>query len=233
MTGTPSESPETRVARNRLVPALALALLLLFAGCASMSVDSTVAADGTIETYSIEVNTSTTVYGLLTESAKDDGYDSLEESFLSDVNRSSYENVTYDEEIDGDSATISLTLTGFDPSASDSVNVTESDGKLVYEDTTFVNESAQVTDDQESYMSGLTLTYSLTMPGEITDSNADEVDGDTAEWTATGTDAMTDTRVYAESEKPSGIVDSVPGFGVTAGVVALVAGLGVLALRRR
>lgn len=198
-----------------------------------MSVDSTVAADGTIDTYSIELNTSTMVYGMLSESAKDDGYDSLKESFLSDVNRSSYESVTYDEEINGDRATVTFTLKGFDPSASDSIDVTETDGKLVYEDTTFHNASAEVTDDQESYTSGLTLTYSLTMPGEITDSNADEVDGNTAEWTETGADAMTGTRVYAESEKPSGVLGSVPGFGTAAALLALVIALGGFARRYR
>lgn len=198
-----------------------------------MSVDSTVAADGTIDTYQLELNTSTMVYGMLDENAKQEGYDSLKGSFLSDVNQSAFENATYDEEINGDRATITLTLTGFDPSASSSINVTESDGKLVYEDTTFLNESANVTEQQESYMSGLTLTYSLTMPGEITDSNADEVDGKTAEWTETGPDAMTGTRIYAKSDKPEGFMQSTPGFGTTTTLVAVVVALGALAAFRR
>jgi hypothetical protein len=73
------------------------------------------------------------------------------------------------------------------------------------------------------------VDYYLEMPGEITDSNADEVDGNTAEWHATGPDAYTNTRIYAESDKPTML--SAPGFGAIPAVLALL--LGAFYFRRR
>lgn len=210
-----------------------LIALLLLAGCAQIAVHSTVAADATIEEYRMEITTSRTVYGLIEQSAQEEGFDSVEESLLRDLDLDEVgaESVEYDEEFDGDEVTMIVTMTGVDPAEFDNVSVTEEDGRLVYEDRTFAAASQMEDVPDESDVSdtvaaGLAVDYYLTMPGEIVDSNADEVDGNTAEWHATGTDAFTDTRIYAESELPT--TAPVPGFGH--GVAVLAIGLLVAAL---
>lgn len=220
------------MSRRGLAVAAVVATLLL-AGCASLTVHSEVNADGTIDRYRMQINTSATVYSLLNEQAKEDGYESLRESILSDVNRSNVGDVRYDEEFDGDDVTVTVEFTDVEPASDSRVSITRSDGRLVYEDTTFVNESAQPTDEQ-GFLSGLSVHYYLTMPGEITDSNADEVDGATAEWHETGPDAFTDNRVYAESEVADGPLGvGLPGFGARTALVALLALLAGIALRDR
>lgn len=209
---------------RRLALLVALCGLLALSGCAQLAVHSTVTADGTIEEYRMEINTSRTVYGLLESSAQENGYDSVRASFLADLNESRAEQVSYDEAFDGDRVRMTITITDYDPTANDNISVTRTDGKLVYEDRTFYNESWEPSDAEsgglgESVLAGLAVDYYLTMPGEITDSNADEVDGKTAEWHATGADAFQSTRVYAESDVPTGA--SLPGFGVVAAVFGL------------
>lgn len=215
---------------SRIAPLVALAFLVLLAGCATMSVSSAVGADGTIETYQLQINTSTTVYGFLSEGVKEDGYDSLRESFLSEVDEERYESVDYDEEFDGDEVSITITFEGFEPGPDDPMNVTVTDDRIVYEDRVFVNQSANTSGEMNSaFTSGLTVHYYLEMPGEIVDSNANEVDGNTAEWHETGPDAFTHNRIYAESERPTSIPGvGQPGLGIGAALLALFVGLVVL-----
>ncbi len=210
-----------------------LVALVLLAGCAQLSVHSTVGGDGTIEEYRVQINTSRTVYGFIEQSATEDGYDSVRASFLDGIDESRAESVEYDESFDGDRVTVTITLLEYDPDDGSGISVTETDGTIVYEDRSFVNESAQQSMVDEGNLSGavtagLAVDYYLTMPGEIVDSNADEVDGNTAEWHATGPDAFVDNRIYAESEPPT--APGQPGFGVG---VALAAVAGGALLRRR
>lgn len=213
---------------RRLLGIGALLVLVGLAGCAQISTSVTVAEDGVLEEYEVTINTSTTVYGLLSEQAKEDGYDNLRDQLTSDINESRYDELEYDEEINGDDATIYLRLEEFEPGSGSSISITRSDGQLVYEDTTWLNESAEES-EYEELMSGMVLEYRLTMPGEITDSNADEVNSNTATWTATGADAYTNTRIYAESDVPSGLLGTDFGAGAVAiGVGGLVVGAGLV-----
>lgn len=209
-----------------------LGVLLATAGCATISVNSTVAADGTIEEYRIQVNTSTQVYAFMNEGAKDEGYNSLRDQMTSDINESAVENITYDENIEGDSAEIMLKMEGIDTDSMPGINITESDGEMTYHDRIFVNESADPS-DSGSFADSLTVVYKLTMPGEITDSNADEVNGNTAEWHSTGSDAMTNTPVRATSDVPITSAFGIPGFGPLAllGALAIIT-IGVVMLRQ-
>lgn len=147
-------------------------------------------------------------------------------SFLDGFDESRAESVEYDESFDGDRVTMTITLTGYDPGEDTDISINESDGTLVYEDRSFVNESAQLSMEGQGNVTsavtaGLSVDYYLTMPGEIVDSNADEVDGNRAEWHETGADAFVDNRIYAESETPT--VPGQPGFGVGAAIAALLA----------
>lgn len=195
--------------KNALL-SLSVVLLLLLAGCAQVSVNSTVTADQRIEEYRMDIETSRMVYGLLKDAAEEEGHDSIGDSLLSDIDRSRVGEVTYDEEFDGDSVTMMITMTDFSPSASGNISVTKEDGFIIYEDLTFIEEGTQ-SDVEYNITSGLAVDYTLTMPGKIVESNADSVDGNTAEWHATGSDAFSDTRIYAKSEISSGLLGDLVG----------------------
>ena len=196
--------------------------LVLLSGCASLSIHSTVEADGTIEEYRIQINTTSTVYGFMDQQAEEDGYDSLRESFTSQINESRVGNISYDEEFNGDEVTITITAHEFRPGPNSSLSISRDDGTLRYEDLTWVNETVQTgpsSNMTERVMSGFVIHYYLEMPGEITDTNAHEVDGNTAEWHESGSDALYDNRIYAKSEVPTSAFG--PGFGVVAAMLAL------------
>ncbi|WP_410765446.1 PGF-CTERM sorting domain-containing protein [Haloferax sp. DFSO60] len=209
-----------------------LALLLLLAGCAQVTVHSTVNGDGSIAEQTYQINMTRTAYGYLEEAAEEEGYESVEDSILSDLNETEREQIEYSEEYNGDTVTMTLTRTDFIPTADDGISVTTEDGELVYEDMNFVDEAAAAeteTDFSQSITSGMSVDYYLTMPGEITDSNADVVDGNTAEWHESGSEAFNDNRIYARSEKPT--FSMAPGFGPVSALVALLA-VALVVLRR-
>lgn len=172
----------------------------------------------------MQINTSRTVYGILEQSTEDESYDSLRDSFLSDINESRAEDVEYEEDFRGDEVTITITATDFMSGSDSSISITEEDGALIYEDDTFLNETAEQqpgdsSEISQSITAGLAVDYYLTMPGEIVESNADTVEGNTAEWHESGEDAFIDDRIYARSELPTGV--SLPGFGVLGVLSAL------------
>ncbi|WP_396610576.1 PGF-CTERM sorting domain-containing protein [Haloferax sp. S1W] len=219
---------------HRKTAALAgLALLLVLAGCAQVTVHSEVKATGEVAELTYQINMSRTTYGYLEESAEAEGYDSVKESMLADFNESEREDIEVTEEFNGDQVTLTMTREDFVPDGNSSINVTTADGKLTYEDTTFVNETAASIDDSDDFSDslsgGFTVDYYLTMPGEITNSNADTVDGNTAEWHESGSEAFTDNRIYAVSKKPT--IGSVPGFEAVGAVIALLVATLLLARR--
>lgn len=198
------------------------ALILILAGCAQVTVHSTVNADGTISELQYQANMSRTAYGYLETSAQEDGYDSVKDQFMSNLNESERENAEFTTEYNGDQVTITMRRTDVTPGDGAALNITTQDGKLVYRDQTFVNESASEEPGSgmgSAITSGLAVDYYLEMPGEITDSNADTVDGNTAEWHSSGSNAFTHTPIYAVSKKPT--FAGMPGFGPLAAVVGL------------
>ncbi|EJN60851.1 hypothetical protein [Halogranum rubrum] len=219
---------------NRLPAAAILALLVLLSGCATMTVESDVATDGTIDRYELNLNTSTTVYGLLNQGAEDEGYDSLAEQLRANVNASNAENVSVSQSLDGDQATVTLVVTGWTPVDAERLNVTRVDGRVVYEDTTFYD--ADVAPGGGVDAADFELRYVVNMPGDVQRAEgASSVNGSTAVYEASGRDAFTSTRVYVESDAPTGVLT--PGFGVVPAVVAVllvvVSVAGVAVARRR
>lgn len=215
---------------RREIAVLGVLGLLLLSGCAQIAVHSTVDGDGTIAEYRMDINTSRTVYGFLEQSAQSEGYDNVSAAILSDVNESQREQFTYEEAFHGDSVTMTFTATDFVPPENGSISVTRTDGRLVYDDTTFYNETASEVGSSNlsnAMYSGLAVDYYLTMPGTIRDSNADSVDGNTAEWHVTGANAFNDLHVHAESDAPTAF--GVPGFGVL-GAIAAIFGAALVAL---
>jgi PGF-CTERM protein len=213
--------------RRRLIAGLALGAMLLLSGCATVSVHSDVAGDGTISEYRLDVNTTTTVYDLLNDRAEDAGYDDFSAQLREVVNESNAESVTVDESIDGEQVQFTLIATGYEPVSNGNLNVTTEDGTLVYSDTTFYNAS-QSSDFDSGLAGDLEMRYTVEMPNQVeTARGADSVNGTQATYTASGPDAFSETQVYVTSET-SGV--AAPGFGVA---VALVAVLSAALLLRR
>lgn len=217
---------------RRTLAVLGLVGLVVLSGCAQISIHSTVTAEGTISEYKMQINTSRTVYGFLEQSAEDEGYDSVKESILSDLNESQREKFTYEEDIDGSDVSITIKAEDFNPPSDSNISISKQDDKLVYEDSTFLEETGSgedMSEDTEAMLSGLAVDYYLTMPGEITETNADSVDGNTAEWHETGSDAFSSLEVKAESEVPSGI--GVPGMGAISAIGAIIVVAIILSIR--
>lgn len=208
-----------------------LGLVIGLAGCASISVNTTVATDGTISEYQMQANMSTEAYGLLDGQAKDEGYDGFEDLVRSELNTSAVKNLTYNVNIDGDDVSMLIRLEGINATKTNSFNVTRANDNLTFRDTVWYNSSRDISDDN-MFLSRITLTYHLTMPGEIVASNADEVDGNTATWRATGQEALYRTEIRATSRAEQNAFG--PGFGLLPTIVALtILGMGGWVWRRR
>jgi len=206
---------------RRFLAVIGVILLVGLSGCATIEVTAEVEDANTIDRYEMNISTSNTVYGLLNSQAQEEGYESFRDQITGerDIDSDDFE---YNEEIDGNDVRINIVIDDLNVSNSSAISIEEADGRLRYSDATFLNESAEPPgEDAEEFLSGLTLEYTLEMPGEITNATTDDVEGDTATWTETGSSAWTDTRIEATSE--SGSVFSTPGFGVPAATIALLA----------
>lgn len=171
-----------------------LAFLIIFciavAGCASISIYAKVNSDTSISNYKVEIGTTSMMYGLLSSSLK------------SNFDSSSY---TYDEKWTGDKVTIILTAKSNNIQPLDPANwtVQKVDNRIIYDDRRLAK-SFNVDDKNEysaSMMKTVSVNYYLEMPGKITTSNANTVDGNKAEWHLQG-DSISKTPIHAESELP-------------------------------
>ena len=208
---------------HRILPALGLAALVVLSGCVTATVDSTVAADGTVSEYDLTLEMSPSVYDGLQSQAQGEGYDSVEGYLLADVNVSRMDNYTYEQELEGENVTLSMTFTDWTPGPDSDVSTNVSDGNVTYEDRTFVtaNENTDV-----AFGDGVAVEYRLTMPADITSSNADIVQNDTASWEYAADEPVEDP-IRATSPAPSSAFG--PGMGIPVAVVALL-GAALLAL---
>ncbi|MFB6224079.1 MAG: PGF-CTERM sorting domain-containing protein [Haloarcula sp.] len=202
---------------KQYVPAIGLAVLVVLSGCMAATVDATVAADGTVSEYDLTLEMSPTVYDGLQSQAQQEGYDSVESYLLADVNVSRMENYTYEQGLTGENVTLSLTFTDWSPGPESDVSTTVSDGNVTYEDRTFLTADE---DADATLGDGVAVEYSLTMPADITSSNADLVRNDTAVWEYAA-DEPVEEPIRATSPAPSSTFG--PGMGIPVAVVALLA----------
>lgn len=208
-----------------------LGLLLLLGGCVQASVHSTVNGNGEITDYQMDINMSRQAYGYFESSVQQEGYNSTRDYFQAQLEGEATSGVEVSQEYHGDTVSTHISIDRIDPDKSPAFNVTIEDGKIIYRDRTFVNQSAQASGGMGS-MSGMAVDYYLTMPGEITNSNADVVDGNTAEWHSTGSGALTQTPIQATAKRP--LLARVPGglFGVLGALGLLVVGAVVVGVYR-
>ena len=214
--------------RSRTIAvAIAVVSLLALSGCATISVTSEVEDADTLSTYDVWINTTNTGYGLMNEAAKEDGYENFSDSVVSQIGvpESKVESSTT---IGSNQTRIHITATDVNVSNMTAVGMKVTGGELEYRDYTFTGQDSIPT-DQRQYYQGVVVQYHLTMPGEISNSTADEVNGNEATWRETGADAFTSMNVSATSPAPT--ETSVPGFGPIVAVLALA--VSVAAAHRR
>lgn len=215
--------------KRRFLAVLGVIILIGLSGCATVSISAEVNDVNTIDEYEINISTSTTAYAYLESVAEEDGYENVEELLTEDLYGSNIsESIDYTEEIDGNEVTISVMYSELYVRETELITIEERDGELIYRDETVQDEDFDSSETQttESFV----LEYELQMPNEISESNADEVDGDTATWRRTGEDAYRGFVVEAESPEPTS--SPIPGFGVLAATVALAA-VALLGVYRR
>jgi len=215
---------------------IVLIVFSLFAGCIKIGIseDTKVDKDGNIDHAKISYTTDKAGYGLLKTQAKSAGFTTVKDLFTKNISKSLGSDIAYTETWNSDksSVTISLERFGpFTPTSDSKMSIQNIDGNLVYKDDTYYNPSAtgssstkttsglsaaQTKKLADMMLSGITLDYSVEMPGNIIDSNADTVTDNKAEWHAAGADVF-NTKIYAKSEVPL-----LPGFEALIAVVGLI-----------
>lgn len=187
--------------RRRIGLSILLVSLVVLSGCVTISVDSKVRSDGTIESYGIEMTMNQQVYNYLERTATQEGYSSVEKYLMSNMSsrESNAENIVYSESSNEGNKTISIRFEDYTPDENSGITVTKRNETMIYEDRTFVSNGSSST--QPGSSGRIPVHYTLTMPGEITNASTDNIEGDTATWNLTG---GSQTVVYAESEISSG-----------------------------
>ncbi|MFP4590882.1 MAG: hypothetical protein ACLFMX_02715 [Halobacteriales archaeon] len=215
----------------------ALLGLALLAGCLDVTHEVTVRDDGTVEEYRLEMVMDEYVYNLL--EAETEPGQSLEESIVNDTPEELPDDVgdvTADvDELDNGDYRLSIGISDFDPAETENITVEVEEDTIYYEDLSVEGGEFDQNETDDEFDLGefdpssqVSYEYILTMPGEIQDSNADEVDGDTATWDVM--ELESDETVWAESAVPDDS-SAIPGLGVAAAVLAI--GLAALGVARR
>ena len=184
--------------------------MIVLSGCVTVSVHSKVNSDGTIESYEVNMTMSEMVYGLMQRSASQQGYSSVKEYLLSDINESQAKKIEYEEKSSDGNKTVTLRFKNFNPSGNGSISIKKKDGMMIYKDRTFMG-SGNAT--RQGSSSKIQVEYKLTMPGKIKNSTADSVDGNTATWELSGSSES--RMIYAKSEISSGLgLLAIAGIGI-------------------
>lgn len=217
-----------------LVAAVTLGALPLSAAATQDGGDTreitvTVTEDATLETIDVVWKIDAQSYSALNRVATEEGYDSVAEWYAADQlvpADNGYEEYGSAADREGDVGyAIEVTFTEFDLEAFENTTLRSNDGTVTVE-------LGNITDPAEEGGFG-GATYVVEMPGEITESNADAVDGNVATWhggedspDALTVESGTDGTGTAESSS-----DTIPGFGFGAAAVAVF--VTVAALRHR
>ncbi|SIS19261.1 hypothetical protein [Natronorubrum thiooxidans] len=187
--------------KRLVITVVAVSVLVLFAGCASITASSTVDSSGTIETHKVVASMPQETFSQVSGQTEQQGYDTVCEFAKDAYNESNYEEASCDRSTEGSETTITLTLQEFTPGEDSRINVTETDGNVTYVDA--LDSSYRINDVE--------LTYTVDMPGQIHDSNADTLENNdqTAKWTVSE-DEQPPERIYVKSGTDPGILGLLP-----------------------
>ena len=196
--------------------ALIIIFCVVIAGCASISVYAKVNPDTTISNYKVSIETTSMIYGLMSGSLK------------SNFDQSLY---NYDEKWTGDKVTITVSAKN-NIQSTDPTNWTiqKIDNRIIYDDKRLSNSFKPTDDNQYSsaMMNTVSVNYYLEMPGKITSSNANTVDGNKAEWHLQGNN-IGKTPIHAESELP--FLPFLSGFEITLAFLGIMGALFIVRKR--
>lgn len=172
-----------------IVAIVVLAVLVALTGVASVTTQSSVAADGTVQTYQVRLTMENRTYTDLTDRAYRLGYDSFEAQLRAQFDPERYKRLTINESrhekfvtINHKPTIVNLTVTVMEwtPPADSPIRVTTNGRNITYVDTL---ERPDALPDEE-YTLQVRKRYTITMPGRILDTNADLVrNNTTAVWT--------------------------------------------------
>lgn len=207
----------------------AIAMPVSADGNTTVEYEITVTEDGEVESIDIAMAADEETYSQWEAGASIRGHDSFAEFLGSSLaeDEPGLNNYTAEEEDLDDGREAHVQFTDVDLSESENMSVTVDDGTVRWE-TTDVDD---VTDDDQIDE----VTYTVDMPGEVTDSNAMSVSDGTAVWKL---HEENPDELYAEataSDESDGgqsdeSGDSVPGLGVGTALAALI-GTALLARR--
>ena len=230
-----------RMKRRKLLAVGVVVSLVVLAGCLSVSVETTVTDDGTIDEMDVEMEMDGFVFGMLEEEG--DFESDIREDFDDDDAWGSFE-YSEDETDDGDML-ISFTASDGDPDQIDELDVTvdeeadeitfvDSDGFGAIEDDALEDDD---TDDEiddgfddefdfddefgfdEEFEDQIEFEYTVNMPGDIVETNGEiQDDGQSVTWTQEDDEGA--ETLEATSER-SGDSDDGFGSGFVVGTSAL------------
>lgn len=226
-----------------------LSLIILICGCLSISMYTTVQKDGNISDLKVEINTTSSVYGLIQTSAQQQGYSTVKEYMLSNVSKeygaSSGNTFDYNEEWSGENVKMTLTAKGsLKQDANSPIKIYTEGNYMIFEYIatasptptptptvspygSFFNDSS-LSNLSDTMLNSITFNFYLEMPGKIIDSNANAVKGNKAEWHLTGK-TMSGMKMYAKSEVPA----AAPGFEAILAITGIFAGYCIIASRKK
>jgi len=103
--------------------AVCLAVLVILAGCATVSVESRVGSDGTIQRYEVEAELTQQAFERLQSRVQNEGYDDVEGFIRNQSNESRYRCLNYDRSRAGSNVTIRVTVKEYDPGPDSAIRI--------------------------------------------------------------------------------------------------------------
>ena len=220
---------------QRLLLAVFVGILVLASGCVDMAFTTSVNSAGDVDKFQIQLNMTTAMYAMLDGMATQSGSLSFKDAMQHPRNATgTTQGFDVQEVWDKESGRVKVTLTARDLAALEETNylsVNRDGDYLIFRHDL----SSSTAPTQQSFEnpfanemeSMFTVSYYLTMPGEIVDSNADSVRGNQAEWHRTTTKMPS---IYAKSKVS--VLPSLLFIGLGAMGIAAIGVLGVSYRRR-
>lgn len=225
-------SPPTAHDRNATLTQTNQSQTAFFGSGITITIHTEVGRDGTIQSYTVQMNMSQTMFARYRSNIKSSGYSSVEDQFVAMWTENKTESFDHDysKERRGNLVTVAFSFQSYEPSTNIAVGIGKQNGTAFYFDRRFLSSPST---SASAEWNGYAFNYYLTMPGEIMNSTANSTHSNTAEWHLTGAEiGRTSILASANIPKKSGTGGMlIPGVVIVGGLAVLV-GV-VVAFRRR
>lgn len=213
--------------------------LVLLAGCLDMTMEVTVDEEGMVD-LDTEIIIDSTLAAMMQQEIDGEGPDAIAEDFANNMEADGWNVVDYEgEETDDGDIRVTVSARDTDPADLESISVTIEDDHVTYvesegfgdefDDGLGDDELDDGFDFDEEVLDMIQIRYIVHMPGDIVETNGEQTDDRTVQWT------FADHPEISEFEVTSEIADDafpIPGFTPAIALVAVVLG-SLLALRTR